>query len=130
VSRNLEPGNLFLLAAGCMGIFFSTALFGVVISTVLIIVVETEIRWVKIAVPAVAALGFGILLASGRKKSHSFSGYEIVHRREAMGLSQADLARYLDIEQARLNQWENGQARIPRWLPSHLDMLEDLGPRT
>lgn len=51
---------------------------------------------------------------------------EIIARREALGLSQADLADHLDIKQLTISRWETG-ARYPRddtFLREALDTLE------
>lgn len=117
------------MAAGCMGLGLFAALAGLVICGLLIACVETDNDWLKVAGMAIPALIMVILLVTGRQRPSAIGGYEIVKRRESLGMSQDELARCLNIKVTTLSRWEKGEARIPRWLPSHLDMLEDLGPR-
>lgn len=53
---------------------------------------------------------------------------ELRHRREALGLSKAEMARQLDVTYDAYARWENGEYRIRR--PGQLDLaLEALERR-
>jgi transcriptional regulator with XRE-family HTH domain len=53
-------------------------------------------------------------------------GMKIRHRREQLGLSQAELARALGITQARISEWESG-ARTQMSLKNLRSMARALG---
>lgn len=55
----------------------------------------------------------------------NFHGIEFQARREALNISQDDMAKVLGIQQNTLSQWENG-ARTPRDPQSVMDTLEGL----
>ena len=49
---------------------------------------------------------------------------ELQARREALGLSQVQLGKYLGIAQATINRYEHGRRRIPDAVVSQLELLE------
>lgn len=50
---------------------------------------------------------------------------ELTSRREALGLTQSDLADLLDVNQTSVSQWERGRYKVPIWLDVTLAKLED-----
>lgn len=50
-------------------------------------------------------------------------------RREALGLSQVECARLLDVAQATISRWEHGQSRIPDGIDLDLGDAEDFVSR-
>lgn len=51
---------------------------------------------------------------------------ELTSRREALGLTQSDLADLLDVNQTSVSQWERGRYKVPIWLDAELTKLEDM----
>lgn len=53
-------------------------------------------------------------MKKGQRKSFAVStGRRLAVAREAAGISQAELARRLEISAQRLSNWENGAANVP-----------------
>lgn len=50
---------------------------------------------------------------------------ELRARREALGLSQAECARILNVAQNTISQWENGRRMVPDGVDADLAVLED-----
>ncbi len=54
----------------------------------------------------------------------TLNGIEVQARREALGLSQHELARYLAVNQVNISRWESGKTRVPDWYEERLLELE------
>ena len=51
------------------------------------------------------------------------TGSELRARREALGMTQAELARRLGVPQQHVSRWERGERGITRWLAAGIVAL-------
>jgi transcriptional regulator with XRE-family HTH domain len=52
------------------------------------------------------------------------TGEELRRRRERLKMTQAELARRLDVQRVTVTRWENGQTAIPRAIELALREIE------